>query len=166
MEAIAVLTQLQDLTLGCVSVNWAGHENGAYDWSGWRERLIPTLAGLVGLRRLDLSYIEMDTVEWCSALTNLRCLRAAGNRFEFLESLPSCPMLTELDMSNNRNLTSLVGLSGCPNLTKLCLSQSVSISSLEPIQACSKLRDLTLYGCNVPGLEYLRNLPGLHIEGP
>jgi Leucine-rich repeat (LRR) protein len=166
VEALAGLTQLQDQTLSHVLKEDEEEEEDA--WEDWRERLSSTLTSLVGLTRLDMMSTHLNSLEWCSALTNLRSLCAGGNFFESLDCLPNCPQLTELDLSNSDYLTSLSGLQGCPNLTSLNLGCCKSISSLEPLQGCPKLRELNLERCraaNLPGLEHLRGLPNLKITG-
>ena len=157
----------------------------------WRARLISTLTCLVNLTRLGVSRIGLDTLEWCSALTNLRCLHAGSNKFPSLSSLPTCPQITELQFFMSKALTSLSGLQGCTNLTKLdtcfcrlpssleplrscslltelSLHNCRAISSLEPLSSCPRLTKLNLEGCgagNLPGLEHLRGLPNLKISG-
>jgi Leucine-rich repeat (LRR) protein len=164
LEPLAGLTQLQDLTLAGV------YENEADDLGVWRERLTSSLTGLVDLTSLNLACTWMGTLQWCSALPNLRNLWAGGNLFTSLESLPglSLPQLTVLVLNHSHFLKALGGLEGCKNLAKLNLMGCTSLSSLEPLKDCPKLTELDVARCkaNLPGLEHLRGLPNLKITGP
>lgn len=86
VEAISGLTQLHDLSITIPS----NCNNEGYDWEDWQQRLSSTLACLVGLCKLSLVGPQLDSLEWCSAVTNLRSL-CVGGAFNSLESLRNCP---------------------------------------------------------------------------
>ncbi len=152
VEALAGLTLLQDLTLSCV---WLGPDEVA---GSWQQRLAATLTCLVGLSRLNVRDARLDSLDWCSTLSTLSILDAGGNLFQSLESLPSCPALTELDLFHCDSLASLLGLQGCPRLSKLVLGHCRLLSSLEPLQCCPELTLLRLSGCSLLcSLEPLRS---------
>jgi Leucine-rich repeat (LRR) protein len=156
VEALAGLTQLRDLTISCVMDVGDDEEEG----NEWQQRLTSALTCLVGLTNLHVVDAELDTLEWCSALTNLRSLSAGGNHFQSLESLPSCTSLVQLDLSHSASLIILRGLQRCISLANLDLSSCRQMSSLEPLRCCTALTRLSfLYSSNIPSLEPLKNLP-------
>lgn len=134
----------------------------------WPGRLISTLTGLVGLTKLNVFGTWQLTLQWCSALTNLRELHAGCSLVHSLEGPPDCPQLTKLKLPCCDRLQTLERLQGCPQLTELDLSGCTSISSLEPLTSCPKLATLNPTGCPgaLPKLQHLRGLPGLRIIGP
>ncbi len=158
VEALAGLTQLQDLEL-------FGLRSLPVDDEEWRERLTSTLTCLVGLTRLDVSGVRLNTLEWCSVLSSLRDLSAGRNLLPSLESLPTCPQLIQLSFWNSEHLTSLSGLQSLPNLAMLNLCFCSSISSLAPLKSFPKLSQLELSSSarKLPGLKHLRGLPSLKI---
>jgi Leucine-rich repeat (LRR) protein len=162
VEALAGLTQLQDLALSSPSFGFVGEDSDF-----WQECLIFALSRMVGLRKLDIRCARLMTLRWCSALPNLRSLCVSGNDFKSLKPLSSCPLLTELSLSSCRNLTSLSGLHRSLALSKLDISFCYRVSSLVPLLGCTKLSEINLEGCqtaNMPGLDHLRGLPGLKIR--
>ncbi len=64
----------------------------------WDDCLAAALSCLVGLSKLSLKNAELDTLECCSVLTNLRSLHAGCNPITSLESLSSCLKLTDLNL--------------------------------------------------------------------
>lgn len=90
-----------------------------------------------------------------------------SRKLTLLCGLQGCSKLAHLRLRFCCEISTLEPLRACQKLAKLSLS-GCPISSLEPLQTCSKLRDLSLYGCragNLPGMNHLRGLPNLKING-
>jgi Leucine-rich repeat (LRR) protein len=146
---LASLTQLKVLSLSSVA-HLDLDDSDDEEWeeevweANWQLRLGSSLASLVSLHFLTVTCIRLETLDWCSALTNLKYLHASYNRFVFLEPLKCCPKLKYLDLSFCHSLTSLEPLLQCPKLSTLILMRHNGAAVL-------------------PGLEQLRGLPGLNI---
>jgi hypothetical protein len=141
VEALASLTQLQDLALTNV------FSNGQSEEDYWQGRLASTLTCLVSLHTLNLSCTPVGTMEWCSALPSLRSLNAGGNPFRSLEGFSDCPQVIEIKLSHSHALTSLSGLQKCSQLSRLELCNCSCISTLEPLGRCPTLTELDLRCC-------------------
>jgi Leucine-rich repeat (LRR) protein len=155
--------------------------------------LLTSLHGLHGMPRLSKLSLEECTLISSfdfHSCPNLSELDLRGNaRLTSLSGLQGLQSLAVLSLRGCAALESLEPLSKCQMLARLNLSDCTSILSLEPLRSCPNLTELDLSGCSLispparplcsllellnvwghkapklPGLEYLRGLPGLVIS--
>jgi internalin A len=117
-------------------------EDGGYWGGNW-----PQLASLEGLNAPALEVVTVSKVD-----------------LQNCESLLQCSQLTEVDLSNNRNLTNINGLSQSVSTLKVLLMRDcVALASLEPLAGATALEVLNLYGCAMASVTVLASSPNIRV---
>lgn len=119
-----------------------------------------SLFNLPNLTRVAIQKFGFPSLEGMAHWTHLRELWMNGGPLERLDGIPSS--VKELELSNLKNLRSLLPLSSCPHLQKLRLEKCRGVSSLDGIQQCTELRILSIVrGGTIENLHPLRPLKQL-----
>ena len=119
------------------------------------------LAYLPYLEKLTMEDQTLDSVNFLTALTNLKELHLTDCRFSAneLEVIAGLPMLERLTLSDC-GLSTIAGLENAQNLTHLDLSNN-TIRNLTPLSTLTGLRSLKLGHNALTGLEALSGLTAL-----
>lgn len=117
-------------------------EDGGYWGGNW-----PQLASLEGLNAPALEVVTVSKVD-----------------LQNCDALLQCSQLTEVDLSNNRNLTNINGLSQSVSTLKVLLMRDcVALASLEPLADATALEVLNLYGCAISSVTVLASSPNIRV---
>ncbi|PFG17645.1 Leucine-rich repeat (LRR) protein [Propionicimonas paludicola] len=112
---------------------------------------------LTALTRLALTSANVANLAPLTGASRLRSLWVTGSRqLTSLDSLPSLPALTELDLSRNQ-ISDLAGLAGRTGLTKLVLDGN-RIDNLSPLSGLAGLKKLVLSGNRFTSITPLASL--------
>lgn len=118
------------------------------------------LGAATTIERLELDGCCLKSIKELTALTKLSVLSLSRNSVTDLAPLSALPMLKELTLSENPDLTDISELAACAGLTKLNLAYT-SVSDISALSALSSLKELNLEGCPIYNPEALHSLTGL-----
>ena len=135
INSIEQLSEMNDLTTLDLSKNVSLGSN------------VNILSNKTNLTTLKISNIGISSVNFMRNLTQLREIDLSENNIGDLQPINAISDIQKLNLSNNRNLTSLDYIRIHSNLTNLNISYT-GISSLDGIRVLSKLEELNVRSIN------------------
>ncbi len=127
---------------------------------------IPDLSELINLKHLDLCHNNIDSINGCGNLPELRTLRITNNQIKSLkgfEEFKGCQKLIQIDLSNNQ----IIELCEFEPISHLCSLESINLSKNRITEVnithdVPRLRELSLFDNKINKIIAIKNLSGLN----